>query len=74
MSLNEHEPSKKTKSIALPSKGKSSEALKAIESEEESPDGDSDEDPAVVEKMAMLSNKLLYLARANKMFLSRRGS
>jgi len=58
MSLNEHEPSKRTKSIALPSKGKSSKALKVIESKEESPDGDSDEDPAVVEKMVMLSNKL----------------
>jgi len=45
MSLNEHEPSKKSKSIALPSKGKSSKALKVIESEEESPDGDSHEDP-----------------------------
>jgi len=73
MSLNEHESSKKTKSIVLPSKGKSSKALKVIESEEESPDRDSDEDPAVVEKMAMLSNKLQYLARKNKKFLSRRG-
>jgi len=44
MSLNEHEFAKKTKSIALPSKGKSSKALKFVESEEESPDGDSDED------------------------------
>jgi len=73
MNLNEHEPSKKTKSIALPSKGKSSKALKVIESEEESPDGDSNEDPAVVEKMTMLSNKLQYLARKNNKFLSRRG-
>jgi len=57
LSLNEHEPAKKSKSIALPSKGKSSKALKVIESEEEeSPDGDSDEDPA--EMMAMLSNRL----------------
>jgi len=53
ISLNEHEPAKKSKSIALPSKGKSSKALKVIESEEESPDGDSDEDPA--KKMAMLN-------------------
>ena len=44
MSLNEHEPSKKSKSIALPSKGKSSKALKVIESEEESPNGGSNED------------------------------
>jgi hypothetical protein len=56
ISLNEHEHAKKIKSISLPSKGKSSKALKVIESEEKSPDGDSDEDPT--EKMAMLSNKL----------------
>ena len=63
LSLNEHESSKKSKSIVLPSKGKSSKALKVIESkeEEESPDGDSDEDP--VEMMAMLSNRLQYLAK-----------
>jgi predicted solute-binding protein len=54
ISLNEHEPAKKSKSIALPSKGKSSKALKVVESEEETSDGDSSEDPA--EKMAMLSN------------------
>jgi len=45
ISLNEHEPAKKSKSIAFPSKGKSSKALKVIEFEEESPDGDFDEDP-----------------------------
>ena len=39
ISLNEHELAKKSKSIALPSKGKSSKALKVIESEEKSPDG-----------------------------------
>jgi len=66
--LNEHEPAKKNKPITLPCKGKSSKALKVIESEDESPDGDSDEDPT--EKMAMLSNKLEYLARK---FLSKRG-
>jgi len=49
--LNEHEPTKKVKSIALPSKGKSSKSLKVSESEEESPDGESDGDPADVEKM-----------------------
>jgi len=71
LSLNEHEFAKKSKSIALPSKGKSSKALKVIESEEEeSPDGDSDEDP--VEMMAMLSNRLHYLAKTNKKFLSKR--
>ena len=54
-------------------KGKSSKAHKVIESEEEeSPDGDSDEDPA--EMMAMLSNRLQYLAKKNKKFLSRRNN
>jgi len=72
ISLNEHQPAKKSKSIVLPSKGKSSKALKVIEPEEESPDGDSDENPA--EKMAMLSNRLQYLAKKNKKFLSRRSS
>jgi len=71
MSLNEHESTKKTRSIALPSKGKSSKALKVIESEEESPDGDFDEDPA--EKMVMLSSKLQYLAMKNRKFLTKRG-
>jgi len=56
ISFNEHESAKKSKSIALPSKGKSSKALKVVESEEESPDGDSHEDPA--EMMTMLSNRL----------------
>jgi hypothetical protein len=56
ISLNEHEPAKKSKSI---------------ESEEESPDGDSDDDPT--EKMAMLSNKLEYQARKNRKFLSKKG-
>jgi len=69
--LNEYEPTKKVKSIALPSKGKSSEAFKVIQSEDESPDGDSDEDPT--EKMTMLSNKLEYLAKKNRKFLSKRG-
>ena len=68
ISLIEHELAKKSKFIALPFKGKSSKALKVIESEEESPDGDSNEDPA--EMMAMLSNRLQYLAKKNKKFLS----
>jgi hypothetical protein len=72
ITLNEHESAKKSKSIDLPSKGKSSKALKVNESEEESPGGDSDEDPA--EKMAMLSSKLQYLAKKNRKFLSRRSS
>ena len=66
ISLTEHKPAQKSKSIALPSKEKLSKALKVIESDEESPDGDSDEDHA--EMMAMLSNRLQYLA---KKFLSR---
>ena len=69
--LNEHEPAKKVKSIALPSKGKSSKAFKVVESEDESPDEDSDEDSN--EKMAMLSNKLEYLAKKNRKFLSKKG-
>jgi len=69
--LNVHEPAKKVKSITLPSRGKSSKALKVVESEDESSDGDSDEDP--IEKMAMLSNKLEYLARKNMKFLSKKG-
>ena len=66
LSLNEHESTKKSKSIALPSKGKSSKALRVIESEEEeSPDGDSEEEAA---EMAMLSNRLQYLAKKNRSF------
>jgi len=69
--LNEHEPAKKVKSMALPSKGKSSKDFKVIDSKEESTDGDSNEDPT--EKMVMLSNKFKYLARKNRKFLSKRG-
>ena len=55
--------------VTLPSKGKSSKALKVVESEEEdSPNGDLDEE--VTEMMAMLSNILQYLAKKNKKFLS----
>jgi len=72
--LNEHEPIKKPKSIALKSREKSSKALKALESEEESTSEDSDEDPEIVQKMAMLSKKLQYLAKKNKRFLSRSSS
>jgi len=39
ISLDEHESAKKSKSMDLKSKGKHSQALKANESEEESPDG-----------------------------------
>jgi len=72
--LNEHEPVKKPKSIALKSRGKSTKALKALESEEESTSEDSGEDPAVVQEMAMLSNRLQYLAKKNKKFMSRGSS
>ena len=68
--LNEHESIKKHKSIALKSRGKSSKALKALESEEES----TSEDSEIVRKMAMLSTKLQYLAKKNKKFLSRSSS
>ena len=53
--LNEHEPIKKPKFIALKSRGKSTKVLKAFESEEESTSEDSDEDLEIVQKMAMLS-------------------
>jgi len=71
ISLDEHDSAKKTKSIALPSNGKSSKVFNVIESEDESPNGDSDEDPT--EKMAMLSSRLQYLVKMSKKFLSRKG-
>ena len=42
-----------------------------MESEEESTSEDFDEDPEIVQRMAMLSNRLQYLAKKNKRFLSR---
>jgi len=72
--LNEHESVKKPKSLALKSRGKSSKALKALESEEESTSEDSDEDPKIVQEMAMLTNRLQYLAKKNKKFMSRGSS
>jgi len=45
-----------------------------LESEEESTSRDSEEYPEIVQKMAMLSNKLQYLAKKNKRFLSRSSS
>jgi hypothetical protein len=72
LSLNEHESIKKSKSIALASKGKSSKALKVVEYEEEEPSGsDSEEDAA---EMAMLSNRLQYLPKKNRKFLTRGGN
>ena len=68
--LNEQEPVRKSKFIALKSKGKYSKALKANKSEDESPGGGFEEDPEV-EEMAMLSKILQYLAKKNKRFLSR---
>ena len=44
-----------------------------MESEEDSTYEDSDEDPEIIQKMAMLSNRLQYLAKKNKKFM-RRGS
>jgi len=69
--LNEQEPVRKPKTIALKSKGKSSQAFKVNESEDESPAGDSNEDHVVAREMDMLSNRLQYLARKNKKFLGR---
>ena len=60
-----------SRSIAVKSRGKSSKALKALESKEESTSEDSNEDPEIVQKMVMLSNRLQYLAKKNKRFLSR---
>lgn len=68
--LNEQEPVRKPKSIALKSKGKSSKVLKANESEDESPTAGSEEDPEV-EEMVMLSKRLQYLAKKNKRFWRR---
>ena len=45
-----------------------------MESEEESTSEDSDEDPKIVQKMTMLSNRLQYLAKKNKKFLTRGSS
>jgi len=45
-----------------------------LESEQESTSEDSDEDPEIVQKMAMLSNRLQYLAKKNKKFMSRGSS
>jgi len=72
--LNEHELVKKPKSIALKSRGKSTKALKALESKEESTSEDSDEDLEIVKEMAMLSNRLQYLAKKNKKFMSKGSS
>ena len=57
--LNTLSHQKESKSIALPSKGNSSKALKVIESDEEdeSPDGDSDDDP--VEMMAVTPSLII---------------
>ena len=54
--LNEQEPIKKHKAIAVKSRGKSSKARKALESEEESTSEDFDEHSEIVQKMAVLSN------------------
>ena len=64
--LNEHEHVKKPKFIALKSRGKSTKALKALDSEEESTSEDSDEDPDIVQKMAMLSTEYNILLRRTR--------
>jgi len=64
--LNEHEPVKKPKFIALKLRGKSTKALKALESEEESTSEDFGEDLAVVQEMAMLSNSYNILLRRTR--------
>jgi hypothetical protein len=69
--LNKQEPIRRPKPISLKSTGKSSKAVKENESEDESPAGDSDEDPDVIGEMAMLSNRLQYLERKNKKLLGR---
>jgi hypothetical protein len=61
--LNEQEHVRKPKSIALNSKGKSSKALKANESEDESPIGGPEED--LEEEIDMLSNRLQWLSRGS---------
>jgi predicted nucleic acid-binding Zn ribbon protein len=51
-------------------RSKSSEALKVVESEEEEPSSSESEEDAA--EMAMLSNRLQYLAKKNRKFLTRR--
>jgi len=48
--------------------------VKALESEEESTSEDFDEDPEIVKEMAMLSNRLQYISKKNKKFMSRGSS
>ena len=59
-------------STNLKSRGKSPKALKALESEEESTSEDSEEDPEIVQKMAMLSNKLQYPAHIEQKILKQK--
>jgi len=62
--LNEHDPIKKHKSIALKSRGKSSKALKALESEEESTSEDSEEDPELFRRwLCSPTNYIIWLRR-----------
>jgi len=70
LGFNEDELAKKSKSITLKSKGKSSKALKAYESEDECPAGGSEED-LEADEMAMVSKRLQYMARRNKRFSRR---
>jgi len=58
--LNEQEHVRKPKSIALKSKRKSSQGLKGNGSEDESPTRYSNDDPAVVQEMAMRSSHIFF--------------
>jgi len=65
------EPTKKSKSIALKSKGKSAKALQALESNEETLEGDFD-NGSDVEEMVFLTKRLCYMNRKKKRFYGRR--
>jgi hypothetical protein len=58
--LGGDEPVKKSKSIALTSKGKSAKVVQSAESEEETPGGESDND-SDLEKMAYLTQEVPLL-------------
>jgi hypothetical protein len=61
--LVEDEPSKESKSIGLKSKEKSAKALQASESEEETPNGGSDND-SYVEEMTYLTKRFQCLTKS----------
>lgn len=63
--LSGNEPPKKSKSIALKSKGKSSKALQVIESNQETPYGDY-EDGSDAEEMAFMTKRFQYLIKKKR--------